>query len=180
MITCPKCLKTKANSKFTKPDAKAWTDKLSWCRDCKKEYQKLYAKARRADTKKNEKGRFRHYGITEDDYNQILAIQNGVCAGCGRSPNPKIRLNIDHIHQPSESKRQPWERLLMVRGLLCFLCNKTLGILKDRSETLYNLYRYLEDPPARNIIMTRHTKILNYIEDLETKKKSKSNGKSIK
>lgn len=176
MIVCSKCQRSLANSKFG-PDAKKVSGKSSWCRDCKKEYQKSYARARRDDPdyrkKHNEisrQGRFRHYGILEEDYNQILELQGGGCAGCGRPPRPEKRLDIDHRHQPGESKREPWERAQMVRGLLCHLCNRVVGILRDNPETFRNLANYLENPPARPLIIERFNKILKYLEDYEARK----------
>lgn len=48
-------------------------------------------------------------------YDRMLAEQDGVCGICGRPPNPKRRLDIDHDH-----------RQMQVRGLLCPRCNRAL------------------------------------------------------
>jgi len=56
----------------------------------------------------------RDYGITEAQYEAILAQQNGVCAICFRPPK-KLRLGVDHDHKTGR-----------VRGLLCFRCNHRL------------------------------------------------------
>jgi hypothetical protein len=40
----------------------------------------------------------KQYGITLDDYNRILAQQNGVCAICGHAPKTR-RLGVDHDHR---------------------------------------------------------------------------------
>lgn len=51
--------------------------------------------------------------VTDDQYNELLTRQNGVCAICGRPPKEGgRRLNVDHDHRSGT-----------VRGLLCFVCN---------------------------------------------------------
>lgn len=51
------------------------------------------------------------------DYDAMLAAQGGVCAICGRAPDPaaKRRFNIDHDHKQ-----------MYIRGILCTRCNKWL------------------------------------------------------
>lgn len=76
------------------------------------------------------------YRITEADYATILAHQNGVCAGCLRSPG-RIRFAVDHCHRTG-----------LIRGLLCWPCNRALGILRDNQTATANLAGYLAAPPA--------------------------------
>lgn len=76
------------------------------------------------------------FRLTEEDYEKILQLQGGVCAGCGKPPYGS-RLAVDHCHKTGR-----------IRGLLCWLCNKAIGILRDRARTLSNLGAYLETPPA--------------------------------
>lgn len=52
--------------------------------------------------------------ITDDQYNAMLAAQNGHCALCPSTPKTR-RLHIDHDH-----------RTMAVRGLLCHRCNRAL------------------------------------------------------
>lgn len=54
----------------------------------------------------------RKFGITEADYESMLAAQGGACAVCQKLPRKKA-LAVDHDHK---TKR--------VRGLLCFNCNR--------------------------------------------------------
>lgn len=178
MLTCTKCKETKANSLFA-PDAKMKTGKSSWCKQCKKEYQKRYvAKQKRLGSKEwKEKARessrqsgFIKYGITEEDYFKILELQNGVCAGCGKHPVEKRRLDIDHKHQPQEKKREPWERAQFVRGLLCTMCNRILGIARDNANVLRNLAEYLDSPPALPVIIPKYQAITAYLDNYEKHK----------
>lgn len=85
----------------------------------------------------------RKYGITIDQYNEMLTKQNGVCAICG---NPESRLMagtayllaIDHNHVTGK-----------VRGLLCNSCNRALGLLnvdsKDGLDVLCNIISYIKN-----------------------------------
>jgi len=73
------------------------------------------------------------YGITLEDYNEMLAIQNGVCAICNQSCTTGRRLCVDHDHKTGK-----------VRGLLCNDCNSGIGKLKDSSEILKNAANYLD------------------------------------
>jgi hypothetical protein len=79
------------------------------------------------------------YGITYEEYEQMLADQNGVCAICGKDePNEhgrtgkKFRLSVDHCHDTG-----------VVRGLLCQKCNRALGLLNDSPELLQSAIDYL-------------------------------------
>jgi hypothetical protein len=76
------------------------------------------------------------YGITSDEYDQLLVDQGGVCAVCGlpETSNFKSRLSVDHNHETGR-----------VRGLLCNTCNRALGLLRDNPEVLRNAASYLEN-----------------------------------
>lgn len=74
------------------------------------------------------------FGLTPEDYIQLLESQEGVCAIC-KSPEPRGRgkhFNVDHDHLTGE-----------VRGLLCHGCNTSLGGFKDDPELLRAAIRYL-------------------------------------
>ena len=50
-----------------------------------------------------------HYGITEDQYQELLSRQDGGCAICGKTIEAEGRnLAVDHNHKTGE-----------IRGLLC-------------------------------------------------------------
>lgn len=80
----------------------------------------------------------RKYKITLDQYNEMLVLQNHVCAIC-RGPEVKVNkfgnliaLAVDHCHKTGK-----------IRGLLCSNCNKGLGFFKDIIYNLYNAIAYL-------------------------------------
>jgi hypothetical protein len=77
----------------------------------------------------------KRYGITLDEYADILAEQNGVCAICGYAPSSTDKaLAVDHNHITKK-----------VRGLLCSWCNRGLGLFKDSPYLLEVAYTYLTE-----------------------------------
>jgi hypothetical protein len=76
------------------------------------------------------------YGLTLEDYDDLLDKQNGCCAICGtedpRGQSKAGRFYVDHNHKTGE-----------VRGLLCNDCNTALGLFKDSTELLASGIKYL-------------------------------------
>ena len=66
--------------------------------------------------------------MTLEQYDAILALQNGGCAICARTDN----LNVDHDHTTGS-----------IRGLLCHGCNVGLGHFRDQTAHLEAAIRYL-------------------------------------
>lgn len=74
----------------------------------------------------------REYGITIEQYLNLIEIQNNSCALCYRKPG-KIALHVDHCHKTNK-----------VRGLLCHQCNWYLGTI-DADPTIINrIIEYLK------------------------------------
>lgn len=93
------------------------------------------------------------YGITEEEYNQMLIQQKHSCKICGYKPDkcqtqpdkcqtnysqtsarqmPDKPLYVDHCHQTK-----------VIRGLLCHKCNVALGHMNDDPEQLERAANYL-------------------------------------
>ncbi len=80
------------------------------------------------------------YGITLENYNEMLAKQNNVCAVCKQpevilhniTKKPK-RLAIDHDHKTGQ-----------VRGLLCHRCNVFLGNYEELRDLIPQFEIYLQ------------------------------------
>lgn len=93
----------------------------SLCNQCKllsfREYQKS-------------KGRFDRHGLTKEQYDQMLDMQNGKCYICNITPDV---LCIDHDHTTGQ-----------IRKLLCSQCNSALGMIKEDISVLTNMIKYLE------------------------------------
>lgn len=60
------------------------------------------------------------YGVSREQYNQMLASQDGVCPVCYEPPADGEAFVVDHCHDTGE-----------VRGLLHLTCNSGIGQLKD-------------------------------------------------
>ena|SRR2546428_5987023 len=73
------------------------------------------------------------YGLSLDEYGEMLKIQDGRCALCRKPLRSIRRPAVDHNHRTQE-----------VRGLLCSRCNGALGQLDlDAPESLQRLVEYL-------------------------------------
>ncbi len=77
----------------------------------------------------------RLFNLSEADVGAIQTYQKGCCAICGRIL--KSKPNIDHRHLDG-----------LVRGILCHLCNRALGLFRDNPKLLLAAIAYLADPPA--------------------------------
>lgn len=74
------------------------------------------------------------YGIDLDEYERLLASQDGGCAICGEAYCQDGRkLHVDHDHSTGE-----------VRGLLCHRCNTAIGLLKDDPNVVTKAVAYLK------------------------------------
>ena len=79
----------------------------------------------------------RQYGISLEEYYKLIEFQGGGCAICGRTQEPDGRkLSIDHDHTTGK-----------VRGVLCYSCNRALGLFYDIPERLENAANYLRLNP---------------------------------
>jgi hypothetical protein len=82
------------------------------------------------------------YGITLEQRRAMLEVQNGRCAICACelkllegdvSPGRgKSKVHVDHDHESGE-----------IRGILCWNCNKALGLMLDDPRRLYEAASYL-------------------------------------
>lgn len=83
------------------------------------------------------------FGLTLDDYNQMLEDQGGLCAnpGCFNVPLVDRRFDVDHDHACCSGKKSCGK---CVRGLLCHSCNLALGLLHEDVKRIQGLADYLE------------------------------------
>ena len=141
MKVCIKCKVEKPFAEFHNHRA-AVDGKQKTCKTCQKAYsqsdtakknrKEYYQRTKRAHINRNLK---QQYGITYDEYDEMLVNQNGKCAICTTTdPGGKGRFHVDHCHTTGK-----------VRGLLCHHCNTMLGLAKDSVETLNNAISYLSN-----------------------------------
>jgi len=115
------------------------------CEPCKKRNRE-YMRRKRAGIPQEEKARQWHssrhyylkykYGITEDQYNEMLESQGNKCAICKSKETKdkkRHRFMVDHCHSTG-----------VVRGLLCSSCNKAIGLLHDSPDILQSAICYLQ------------------------------------
>lgn len=76
----------------------------------------------------------RVYGITEEQYKEILEKQGGGCAICGKTPEQeKKNLAVEHNHRTGE-----------IFGIACSYCNKYVIGRHLPVETVEKLLEYLK------------------------------------
>ena len=106
------------------------------CKTCnKKKKKKNYNKVKETiifkDRTRDYKFKLR-YGITLEDYNNLLIEHNFQCYICFKPHREDKKLHVDHCHKTNQ-----------VRGLLCSKCNSALGLLNDSIDNLLQAIKYL-------------------------------------
>lgn len=71
------------------------------------------------------------YGITEDQFQKLVVLQQNKCAICLQPAEGVLR--IDHDHNTEN-----------LRGLLCHKCNVALGLFSDNPEIIRRAAFYIE------------------------------------
>jgi hypothetical protein len=76
----------------------------------------------------------RSYGITLEQYDQMLRDQDGKCAICQRPEAESAggKLAVDHMHCSGR-----------VRSLLCRQCNSAIGMLREDPDIIYAAAQYV-------------------------------------
>jgi hypothetical protein len=130
---CGRCQQTLPVTSFAKNSAKP--DGLQErCRECRAEHHQQTKHLRPKPSKESKrKWLVTSYGITQEQFEQMLAAQNHTCAICNSPDWGKPSPSIDHCHDTGK-----------VRGLLCNNCNLGIGLLGDNWQTLSNALNYLE------------------------------------
>lgn len=144
-LTCGKCQISKPLLEFHKNSARK-SGFSAYCKDCVRQYHQGWraknpeeAKRRnreanrkfdRSDAGKTASRRknAKRYGLTLEQYDEVLARNSGLCAIC----NERAATCLDHCHLT-----------LTVRGGLCTTCNKGLGLFYDRIDLLQKAIEYL-------------------------------------
>lgn len=122
---CSRCTEEKPLTEFPlKGGLKSEGKRYGYCKVCHTDYQR-------------KRKLWFWFHLTEADYETIEKAQNGGCAICGRPAKEDRRLAVDHNHKTG-----------LVRGLLCWICNKTVGLFHDDAGRFQKLVEYLENPPA--------------------------------
>jgi hypothetical protein len=95
---------------------------------------------------------WKRFNLTQEEVVAIHAVQEGKCSICDRPLElGKPSVCIDHVHGGDKAG--------LVRGELCWLCNKAIGLLGDDIKKLYAAISYLAAPPAVEAIGERYGNI---------------------
>ncbi len=101
-----------------------------------REYQRRYRKEHpemSRDYSRQRNWQSRGLDMTTEGFDALFEAQNGLCAICKRESNGVGRLHVDHDHTT-----------MRIRGLLCYSCNKALGLFQDDVTVVEEALRYLE------------------------------------
>lgn len=93
------------------------------------------------------------YGLTPEQYDELLAFQSGVCAVCGRAKGTTKRLAVDHDHRQAMADGHDPKKGCpnCVRGLVCGPCNDVLGHFRDDLASARRLVAYMERAPWKRM-----------------------------
>jgi hypothetical protein len=106
----------------------------------KKNKEKLYGYTRKWQNKNKDKMKMnsikynlkKNFDISLSEYDNMCAMQGGVCAICGKINKNGNRLAVDHDHKTGK-----------IRELLCAYCNSALGYACDDKNILLKMIEYL-------------------------------------
>jgi hypothetical protein len=119
-----------------------------WCAGCQSFVPHFYAQGSRCkacNSRATHAGHVqRTYGLSGEQYAELLEWQAGVCYICGQVPRVR-RLAVDHDHRTGA-----------VRGLLCandeFGCNVVLARLLNDVDIARRALAYVERPPLTRML----------------------------
>lgn len=137
---CRKCHEIKDRSEFHKShDGTHGPVLKSICKICHAaQVREWYGRnTGRAASNKRRLAIKQNYGLTLEQYDAMVAAQNGLCAICDRPERAQrqgkvMRMPVDHCHKTGR-----------IRALLCHSCNRALGLLGDDVDLLRKAIEYL-------------------------------------
>jgi len=142
---CTRCGVEKHVTEFT-PDRNNLGGRQHQCRQCKTDAQRL----RRQGNPQPPAVALKYlHGMSLEEYNQRLEVQNGVCDSCGNPESQLLKdgsvrpLSVDHDHNRACGHAGKRSCSQCNRGLLCAHCNHALGYARDDVKALMQLVDYL-------------------------------------
>lgn len=132
-MRCSGCDTVKEMSEF---NASMLNIRYPYCIPCSRAASQ---KSREKHYKSVENARLkREYGIDLEDYQQMLEAQNHVCEICQKPESQIIngkrrKLSVDHNHKTG-----------LARGLLCFRCNASVGVIEQNMDRVAGVMEYIE------------------------------------
>lgn len=125
---CSRCKLSKPNSEFHKSSRRKDGLKPS-CKECVKEYYR----ESNGTLKMYNSHLLRTYGITREQYEELVTAQDGKCALCRVAfPKSRYHCHLDHCHETG-----------IVRGIVCAKCNMRIDQYEDDPDLLLRYYEYI-------------------------------------
>jgi len=147
---CTKCGKRKPITEYSVIQRNNKPYILPSCKQCQNQHRTDYRKRthytrdwQQRNTLKCRSFRLKFkFGLTLEDYQDLLIGQHGKCAICGTTDtSPLPNFCVDHDHLTGK-----------IRGLLCFKCNLMLGLIRDNIEILDSAVEYLNRDTENNLV----------------------------
>lgn len=145
MKSCNKCGEVKQLDLFMK--GKKYKDgRKNTCKSCHSKYMTEYylknkdkyeEKLRLNRGDKRYKPSWKRHGLDEATFNQMSDKFNGLCWAC----KEREHSCIDHDHSCCKGN---FGCVKCVRGLLCFQCNVSLGLLGEDATKVQGLLQYVQ------------------------------------
>jgi len=128
---CVKCDTVKEAVDFNPSDRERLG---AYCRACKQKYNRDRYLAK-GHLESPSKHRSETYGLSEEQYQQLMADQGHRCGSCEIELTAlhRRKVHVDHDHATGR-----------VRGILCMWCNVMLGGARDNPDSLRGAIQYLQ------------------------------------
>lgn len=133
MLTCTACKTKKTLDEFHK-DASSPRGRAYYCKFCANARTREWTKKNGRDVEGQRAFYLkRTYGITPQEYENLLIVQKYKCSICKTALMGGGQTHLDHDHKTKK-----------IRGMLCTNCNRALGHFKDNVNILKEAIEYLE------------------------------------
>lgn len=137
---CSSCQKDLSLENFP-PDSKGIAGRHNYCYTCHNIKQReKYQTEKQGNTSwyqqrlKKQRTNFilKTYGITSEQYDRLVEVQNNRCSLCYTEFSDKNKPRLDHNHVTGK-----------LRGMLCNTCNLGLGLIENTPNFYQRVMRYL-------------------------------------
>lgn len=132
---CARCRKEKPREEFGGPTN-------PYCRPCHTEYERERNLTRaKQDPEYTRMLNLRRYGLTQEQFNAMLAAQDGRCAICQTTDPGGSGWAVDHDHSCCSTRKRSCGKC--TRGILCSRCNIAIGNLRDNPVIIQAALNYV-------------------------------------
>lgn len=123
---CRRCDRSMGLGEFQK-DRRSPDGYSPQCKSCRRRYRS------KEDPRVSKDRMMRwKFGISLDEFEEMIKEQEGRCAACGDLPSSGKVLHLDHCHKTGRIRRP-----------ICGNCNTALGLLKESPKKIHGLLAYI-------------------------------------